>query len=63
MPAGHGDSSGSYEYLVYRSVLEGVAQEHGFEAITDYGDPKLEQLFEWVSAPPCALHRLTLRLV
>lgn len=46
--AGHAGSSGSYEYLVYRSVLEAVANQHGFESITDYGDPKLDQLFQTV---------------
>lgn len=45
---GHAGSSGSYEYLVYRSVLESIAEEHGFQSIIDYGDPKLEQLFDQV---------------
>ena len=51
--AGHGESSGSYEYLVYRSVLEGVANKHGFESMTDYDDANLEQLFEPVSFQHC----------
>ena len=34
---------------MYRSVLEKIANEHGFESIIDYQDPKLEQLFQDVS--------------
>ncbi len=47
--AGHGDSSGSFEYLVFRSILEGVARDHGFTPITDLQDPKLDRLFQQVA--------------
>jgi len=47
-PTGHGDSSGSYEYLVFRSILEGVAKDHGFRPITDFQDPRLDKLFQKV---------------
>lgn len=46
--AGHGDSSGSFEYLVFRGILEGVAKEHGFTPIVDLQDPKLDRLFQEV---------------
>ena len=51
--AGHGESSGSFEYLVFRSVLEGVAKENGFTSIVDYQDPKLDRLFQEVGLCPC----------
>lgn len=46
--AGHGSSVGSYEYLVFRSTLVGVALKHGFKPIIRYDDPRLEEMFQKV---------------
>lgn len=39
---------GSFEYLVYFNVLEGVAAQFGLKLVTDYGDFELDELFEQV---------------
>ncbi len=39
---------GSFEYLVYFNVLEGVAAQHGLRLVTDYADAGLDRLFEQV---------------
>lgn len=53
---GHGDSSGSYEYLVFRSILEGVAKEHGFRPITNFQDARLDNLFQKADKAKCCKH-------
>lgn len=53
---GHGDSSGSFEYLVFRGVLEGVAKDHGFTPIVDLQDPKLDRLFQEADKGKCCKH-------
>ena len=37
---------GSYEYLVFRSTLVGVAGKHGLKPIIDLGDPDMDELFQ-----------------
>ena len=39
---------GSFEYLVYFNVLQGVAAKYGLRLLTDYADPQLDHLFEQV---------------
>lgn len=50
--AGHGESGGSYEYLVFRSTLVGAARRHGLVPITDYQDSELEKFFQEVQDLP-----------
>ena len=40
---GEEGTEGSLEYLVYNSVLMGVAKEVGLEPVLDYNDPELEK--------------------
>jgi hypothetical protein len=49
--AGQGDSQGSFEYLVYESVLRGVAQSLGLQPVKVYG-PGLDRFFDEVAAGP-----------
>jgi 2-polyprenyl-3-methyl-5-hydroxy-6-metoxy-1,4-benzoquinol methylase len=43
---GEEGTEGSLEYLVYQSVLVGVAKEVGLEPVLDYQDPELEQCLQ-----------------
>lgn len=47
--AGHGDSQGSFEYLVYESVLKGVAKSVGLEPVNNYG-MELDRFFDQADA-------------
>jgi mRNA (guanine-N7-)-methyltransferase len=40
------DTEGSLEYLVYGSVLAGVAAQHGLRPVLNYQDPAMEGLFD-----------------
>lgn len=48
--AGQGDSLGSFEYLVYESVLKGMAASIGLQPVTDLG-PTLNHFFDEVRVP------------
>lgn len=43
---GEKESEGSYEYLVYQSVLVAVAAEYGLFPVRDYGNARLTDMFE-----------------
>eukprot|EP00803_Ostreobium_quekettii_P003826 evm.model.scf_2272.2 EVM.evm.TU.scf_2272.2 scf_2272:3469-9266(+) len=43
---GHGESLGSYEYLVFRSTLASVAATFGLKLVKDYQDSTVDRLFE-----------------
>ena len=47
---GHGSSTGSYEYLVFRSTLIGAAKRHGLHPVENYGSPTLDRLFAEVGS-------------
>ncbi len=51
-PAGHNEdeAAGSYEFLVYWTILQAVAADVGLVPVTDWGrDPELMSSFETVS--------------
>lgn len=44
--AGHDDSLGSFEYLVYENVFKGVAASVGLSPVLQYGDRQLDPMLD-----------------
>jgi hypothetical protein len=42
---GHGNSQGSFEYLVFFNVFTAIAAECGLQPVADYEDPEMDELF------------------
>lgn len=57
---------GSFEYLVYSSVLVSLAAVYGLKPVLDYGDPNLAGFFDDVCAAAggrrllCEMHAVSL---